>query len=170
VCQAWSNPACLLLLTVARILRPRVGSAASSSPGLVRKGRCAAVLPPVRDDYSIGFPSGAWISVAPLQPMTCLDDDGRNLTCCTSALTTASGMSCRERTLPTRFASTTESIHQATTSELLSHVNKCAGLPSFPATIRKKDLATRVFVQSPATGVGPGRDGIQSIFGNCVET
>ena len=108
------------------------------------KGTVRGVLKPVLDQYAVGFSAVHGFGSATLTYDTAQDDDGRDLIVLYVGDFDPSGMYMSEEDLPARFAKY-DGDH-ITLQRIALTVDQLEGLPSFPATDKRKDPRYKWFV------------------------
>ena len=110
------------------------------------KGTVRGVLAPVLDEYAVGFLPVHGFSSATTAHDIAKDNDGRDLIVLYVGDLDPSGMFMSEEDLPTRFAKYNG--EHITLRRIALTGNQLVGLPSFPASDKRKDPRHRWFVRN----------------------
>jgi hypothetical protein len=124
------------------------------------KGTVRGVLAPVLDHYAVGFLPVHGFSSATAAHEIAEDDDGRELIVLYVGDFDPSGLYMSEMDLPARFAKYNG--HHITLKRIALTIDQLQGLPSFPATDKRKDPRYNLVRRQPwASLLGTRRHGPQ---------
>jgi hypothetical protein len=108
------------------------------------KGTVRGVLKPLLDRYAVGFNPVHGFNSATDVHNACKDDDGREMVALYVGDVDPSGLCMSERDLPNRLSE--YGGHHITIKRIALTPQQLSGLPSFPATDKRKDPRFRWFV------------------------
>jgi hypothetical protein len=147
--STWSNPASFALCVARSYRRDFWDQQPHRVQVWSEKGTIRGVLQPVLDEYAVGFLPVHGFSSATTAHDIAEDDDGRPLHVLYVGDFDPSGMFMSEEDLPARFAKYDgDHIELRRIALIREHVE---GLPSFPASDKRKDPRYRWFVENHGT-------------------